>query len=146
MPKHSHGRILRPARFGRSHHQQGHRHLAAGLGWPYATGLWTGEQIAGWRRVTDATHAAGGHIIAQLWHMGRVVHPSATQFSPRPFSAVAAALLVSTQERGLSQMLAAFGAELPSSNPGNVSASMLRPVVGRSRTQPTTSRCSSARR
>jgi 2,4-dienoyl-CoA reductase-like NADH-dependent reductase (Old Yellow Enzyme family) len=47
-----------------------------GLGWPYATGLWSAEQVAGWRRVTDAVHAAGGRIVAQLWHMGRVVHPS----------------------------------------------------------------------
>ena len=47
-----------------------------GLGWPYATGLWSPAQIAGWRAVTDAVHAAGGRIIAQLWHMGRVVHPS----------------------------------------------------------------------
>jgi N-ethylmaleimide reductase len=47
-----------------------------GLGWPYATGLWSAEQVAGWRLVTDAVHAAGGRIIAQLWHMGRVVHPS----------------------------------------------------------------------
>ncbi len=47
-----------------------------GLGWPYATGIWSPEQAAGWRKVTDAVHAAGGRIIAQLWHMGRVVHPS----------------------------------------------------------------------
>jgi len=47
-----------------------------GLGWPYATGLWSAEQVRGWRQVTDAVHAAGGRIIAQLWHMGRVVHSS----------------------------------------------------------------------
>jgi N-ethylmaleimide reductase len=47
-----------------------------GLGWPWATGIWSAEQVAGWRRVTDAVHAAGGRIVAQLWHMGRVVHPS----------------------------------------------------------------------
>ena len=47
-----------------------------GLGWPYATGIWSAEQVAGWRKVTDAVHGAGGRIIAQLWHMGRVVHPS----------------------------------------------------------------------
>lgn len=47
-----------------------------GLGWPYATGLWSPEQVAGWRKVTDAVHAGGGRIVAQLWHMGRVVHPS----------------------------------------------------------------------
>jgi 2,4-dienoyl-CoA reductase-like NADH-dependent reductase (Old Yellow Enzyme family) len=47
-----------------------------GLGWPYATGLWSPAQIAGWRTITDAVHEAGGRIVAQLWHMGRVVHPS----------------------------------------------------------------------
>ncbi len=47
-----------------------------GLGWPFATGLWTRPQVEGWRRVTDAVHAAGGRIVAQLWHMGRLVHPS----------------------------------------------------------------------
>jgi len=50
-----------------------------GLGWAYATGIWSGEQIAGWKRVTDAVHARGGRILAQLWHMGRVVHPSFLQ-------------------------------------------------------------------
>jgi len=47
-----------------------------GLGFPYATGLWSPEQVAGWRKVVEAVHAAGGRIVAQLWHMGRVVHPS----------------------------------------------------------------------
>jgi 2,4-dienoyl-CoA reductase-like NADH-dependent reductase (Old Yellow Enzyme family) len=47
-----------------------------GLGWAYAPGIWTSEQVAGWRRVTDAVHAAGGRILCQLWHMGRIVHPS----------------------------------------------------------------------
>jgi len=37
-----------------------------GLGWPFATGLWSPEQIAGWRRVTEAVHGAGGRIVAQL--------------------------------------------------------------------------------
>jgi 2,4-dienoyl-CoA reductase-like NADH-dependent reductase (Old Yellow Enzyme family) len=47
-----------------------------GLGWAYAPGIWTVDQVAGWRRVTDAVHAAGGRIVCQLWHMGRIVHPS----------------------------------------------------------------------
>lgn len=47
-----------------------------GLGWPFATGIWRDDQVAGWRHVTDAVHAAGGRIIAQIWHMGRMVHPS----------------------------------------------------------------------
>jgi N-ethylmaleimide reductase len=46
-----------------------------GLGWPYAPGLWSDEQADGWKPVTTAVHAAGGRIFAQLWHMGRIVHP-----------------------------------------------------------------------
>jgi 2,4-dienoyl-CoA reductase-like NADH-dependent reductase (Old Yellow Enzyme family) len=59
-----------------------------GLGWPYATGLWSDAQVAGWRRITDAVHAAGGRIVAQLWHMGRVVHPDFLDGAP-PVSASA---------------------------------------------------------
>jgi 2,4-dienoyl-CoA reductase-like NADH-dependent reductase (Old Yellow Enzyme family) len=47
-----------------------------GLGWPYAPGLWTQAQVNGWKPVTQAVHEAGGRIVAQLWHMGRIVHPS----------------------------------------------------------------------
>ena len=47
-----------------------------GLGWPYAPGLWTDAQVEAWKPVTEAVHRAGGRIFAQLWHMGRVVHPS----------------------------------------------------------------------
>ncbi|TGE01644.1 alkene reductase [Methylobacterium nonmethylotrophicum] len=47
-----------------------------GLGWPYAPGIWTAEQVAAWRPVTAAVHERGGLIVSQLWHMGRVVHPS----------------------------------------------------------------------
>ena len=47
-----------------------------GLGWPNAPGLWTDAQVEGWKRVTESVHAAGGRIVAQLWHMGRVVHSS----------------------------------------------------------------------
>src|SRR5262249_35267612 len=45
-----------------------------GLGWPNAPGLWTAEQVLGWKQVTEAVHRADGRIVAQLWHMGRLVH------------------------------------------------------------------------
>ncbi|MGN6375705.1 MAG: alkene reductase [Sphingomonas sp.] len=45
-----------------------------GLGWPFAPGLWTDEQTEAWKPVTKAVHDAGGRIVAQLWHMGRIVH------------------------------------------------------------------------
>ncbi|HEX8223650.1 MAG TPA: alkene reductase [Allosphingosinicella sp.] len=47
-----------------------------GLGWPYAPGIWTEEQREAWKPVVEAVHEAGGRIFCQLWHMGRVVHPS----------------------------------------------------------------------
>ena len=46
-----------------------------GLGWPNAPGLWSDAQADGWKQVTNAVHHAGGRIVAQLWHMGRLVHP-----------------------------------------------------------------------
>ena len=61
-----------------------------GLGWPYASGLWSAEQVAGWKAVTTAVHQAGGRIIAQLWHMGRVVHSSVTGEQPVSSSPIAA--------------------------------------------------------
>ena len=45
-----------------------------GLGWPYAPGLWSAEQVEGWKPVLAAVHQAGGRMVAQLWHMGRLVH------------------------------------------------------------------------
>ena len=47
-----------------------------GLGWPFAPGIWTLEQVEAWKPITDAVHEAEGRIFCQLWHMGRVVHPS----------------------------------------------------------------------
>jgi N-ethylmaleimide reductase len=59
-----------------------------GLGWPYAPGLWNPAQVEAWKPVTEAVHEAGGRIFAQLWHMGRVVHPSFLD-GARPVSASA---------------------------------------------------------
>ncbi len=58
-----------------------------GLGWPFAPGLWTGDQVEAWKPVTDAVHGAGGRIVAQLWHMGRQVHSSVIGGQPVSSSA-----------------------------------------------------------
>ncbi|MHA7181521.1 alkene reductase [Arthrobacter sp. MDB2-24] len=47
----------------------------AGQGFPGQPGLIEDEQLAGWKRVTDAVHADGGRIVAQVMHAGRVTHP-----------------------------------------------------------------------
>ncbi|MGE5561786.1 MAG: alkene reductase [Bacillota bacterium] len=61
-----------------------------GLGWPNAPGLWNEDQVEGWKLVTGAVHHAGGRIVAQLWHMGRLVHPNVSGMEPVSSSAVAA--------------------------------------------------------
>ena len=58
-----------------------------GLGWPYAPGIWNEAQRDAWRPVTDAVHEAGGRIVCQLWHMGRIVHSSLTGEQPVSASA-----------------------------------------------------------
>lgn len=45
-----------------------------GAGYPNTPGIHSIEQVAGWRRVTDAVHGAGGRIFLQLWHVGRISH------------------------------------------------------------------------
>jgi N-ethylmaleimide reductase len=47
-----------------------------GKGYSFTPGIYSAEQVAGWRLVTDAVHAAGGRIFLQLWHVGRMSHAS----------------------------------------------------------------------
>jgi 2,4-dienoyl-CoA reductase-like NADH-dependent reductase (Old Yellow Enzyme family) len=61
-----------------------------GLGWPNAPGLWNQAQVGGWKIVTEAVHRAGGQIVAQLWHMGRLVHPDLGGGQPISSSATTA--------------------------------------------------------
>ena len=59
-----------------------------GLGWPAAPGIWTDAQVEGWKPVIEAVHQAGGQIVLQMWHMGRLVHPDFLGGNP-PVSASA---------------------------------------------------------
>ena len=47
-----------------------------GVGYPDTPGIWNDEQVQGWKNVTQAVHAAGGRIVLQLWHVGRISDPS----------------------------------------------------------------------
>jgi 2,4-dienoyl-CoA reductase-like NADH-dependent reductase (Old Yellow Enzyme family) len=62
-----------------------------GVGYPHTPGIWSQEQIDGWRLVTDGVHQAGGKILLQLWHVGRIsdssYHDGAMPVAP---SAIAA--------------------------------------------------------
>jgi N-ethylmaleimide reductase len=55
-----------------------------GQGYMLTPGIYTDEQIAGWRGVTDAVHDAGGRIVIQLMHVGRISHPSNTPHGRQP--------------------------------------------------------------
>jgi len=46
------------------------------VGYPLTPGIWNAAQVAGWKAVTDAVHGADGRIFCQLWHVGRISHPS----------------------------------------------------------------------
>jgi 2,4-dienoyl-CoA reductase-like NADH-dependent reductase (Old Yellow Enzyme family) len=46
-----------------------------GVGYPDTPGIWSDEQVEGWKLVTQAVHEAGGQILLQLWHVGRMSDP-----------------------------------------------------------------------
>ena len=60
-----------------------------GRGYALTPGIYSDEQVAGWRIVTDAVHRAGGRIVCQLWHVGRISHPSLQPGGGLPVSASA---------------------------------------------------------
>jgi 2,4-dienoyl-CoA reductase-like NADH-dependent reductase (Old Yellow Enzyme family) len=48
---------------------------AMGVGYPDTPGIWSEEQVEGWKQITESVHKAGGRILLQLWHVGRISHP-----------------------------------------------------------------------
>jgi N-ethylmaleimide reductase len=74
-----------------------------GIGYARTPGLYTPEQIAGWKKITEAVHKKGGKIFIQIMHVGRVAHPlnkdaDAETVAP---SAIAAAGVMYTDQEGL---------------------------------------------
>ncbi|KAF1015509.1 MAG: N-ethylmaleimide reductase [Stenotrophomonas maltophilia] len=60
-----------------------------GQGYAWTPGIHSAAQVDGWRQVTDAVHAAGGRIYAQLWHVGRVSHVALQTDNAAPVSSSA---------------------------------------------------------
>lgn len=60
-----------------------------GQGYAWTPGIYTAAQVAGWKKVTDAVHAKGGRIFAQLWHVGRVSHVALQPAGGQPVSSSA---------------------------------------------------------
>lgn len=67
-----------------------------GQGYVHTPGLHSDEQVQGWREVTDGVHAAGGRIVAQLWHVGRISHVAVQEGGAQPVSSTATAALAKT--------------------------------------------------
>jgi len=63
---------------------EGTQPSADGQGYPLTPGIYSAAQIAGWRLVSDAVHVAGGKIIIQLMHTGRIGHPLNTLHGRQP--------------------------------------------------------------
>ncbi|WP_443732207.1 alkene reductase [Streptomyces montanisoli] len=63
---------------------EGTQPSADGQGYLLTPGIHSPEQVAGWRKVTDAVHTAGGRIVVQLMHTGRIAHPGNTPHGRRP--------------------------------------------------------------
>jgi N-ethylmaleimide reductase len=55
-----------------------------GRGYAFTPGIYTEAQVASWRKITDAVHAAGGKIVCQLWHVGRMSHVSMQENGAAP--------------------------------------------------------------
>ena len=50
--------------------------MPSGVGYPHTPGIWSREQVEGWRSVVEGVHEAGGRLLLQLWHVGRISDPS----------------------------------------------------------------------
>ena len=61
-----------------------------GMGWPNAPGLWTADQREAWKPILAAVHEAGGRIVCQLWHLGRLARPDVIGMQPLSSSATRA--------------------------------------------------------
>ena len=69
-----------------------------GVGYADTPGIWSAEQVNGWKRITDSVHRAGGHMLLQLWHVGRISDPmflnGALPVAPSPIAAAGHVSLV----------------------------------------------------
>ena len=89
-----------------------------GQGYAYTPGIYSEAQLAGWRQVTEAVHAAGGLIAAQLWHVGRMSHRSLqaggeAPIAPSPIQAKAQVFIADGQGGG-----SMAPADAPRNDPG----------------------------
>ena len=97
-----------------------------GQGYADVPGLYLPEQLEGWKRVTQAVHARGGKIVAQLWHVGRVSH---TSLQPGGAAPVAPSAVTAQSKTYLIDAATGQGGFFPTSAPRALDAEELPGIV-----------------
>lgn len=92
-----------------------------GQGYPATPGIHSGEQIVGWKKVTDSVHKANGKIFLQLWHVGRISHSS--------FQADAAVPVAPSAIRPSGMVLAADWKQVPFETPRALSEKEIDDII-----------------
>ncbi|MGY2402130.1 alkene reductase [Pseudomonas sp. SDO5271_S396] len=98
-----------------------------GQGYAWTPGIYTQAQIDGWRTVTDAVHAEGGVIFAQLWHVGRVSHPG---LQPEGAAPVAPSAIQPQQVKAFIQTAPGAGELVQPPQPRALETAEVKDLVG----------------
>ncbi|MDE1150095.1 MAG: alkene reductase [Azospirillaceae bacterium] len=98
-----------------------------GQGYAWTPGIHTPAQVAGWRKVTDAVHAEGGVIFAQLWHVGRVSHHA---LQPDGASPVAPSAIAPDKVRAFIETAPGAGVLVPPPTPRALTVPEIEELVG----------------
>ena len=97
-----------------------------GQGYAWTPGIYSPEQIAGWRHVTDAVHAEGNIIFAQLWHVGRVSH---TSLQPNAEAPVAPSAIAANNVKVFIETAPGMGALADPSMPRSLTTAEVKALV-----------------
>lgn len=100
---------------------------ARGQGYAWTPGIFTAEQISGWKKITDAVHAKNGIIFSQLWHVGRVSH---TSLQPNGDAPIAPSAIPATAVRVFIETAPGQGKLVDPSMPRALSISEIQDIVG----------------
>jgi N-ethylmaleimide reductase len=98
-----------------------------GQGYAWTPGIYSAEQVEGWRKVTDAVHAKGGVIFAQLWHVGRVSHNA---LQPGGEAPIAPSAIRAPQVKAFIETAPGVGELVEPSEPRALSVGEIKGLVG----------------
>ncbi len=97
-----------------------------GQGYLWTPGIFTQEQVEGWKKVTAAVHSRGGEIFLQMWHVGRISH---TRLQPNGASPISSTDKAAANSFSFTYDEAGKPAQLPTSKPHNATLAELKQVI-----------------